>query len=624
MNYKNLAAEILALVGGEKNVAMVTHCATRLRFNLKDSKKADTSALKETEGVLGVVEKSGQYQVVIGNDVPNVFKELTALGKFSTEASSDDSGEKKSILNTVFDTISGIFTPFLPALTGAGMIKAVMALLVAFNLVDRNSQLYSILNFIADSAFYFMPILLAYSAAQKFKTNPYLAMTLGGVLLHPSFLSMVNAAKESGDPLRFLGVPIPLVSYSSSVIPIILTVWLMSYVHRLADKISPKIIKFFTVPLITLIITAPIMLTLIGPLGSYIGNVVASGIAILDARASWLTPLIIGAFSPLLVMAGMHYAIIPFGVNNLATLGYDTLVGPGMLASNVAQGGAALAVALKTKNFNLKQLAYSAGVTAVCGITEPAMYGVTLKLKKPLYAVIIGGGLGGLFAGIFGVRRFMSGSPGLLTLPAYLGDPLSNFFFAVGTCAISFVGAFVVTLILGFEDPKSPEQKSAPALEPTREEKRPGKKTTLCAPVSGAVIPLSEVDDPTFSTEVLGKGAAVIPNSGRVVSPAHATVITVYDTNHAICLVSDDGAEILIHIGLDTVRLKGNYFSCKVKEGQKVALGDLLIEFDLQKLKEEGYDTVTPLIVSNADDYSEIKVTATGTIDTTKELLSLC
>jgi PTS system, beta-glucoside-specific IIABC component len=603
MDYKNLASEILSNVGGRENVAAVTHCATRLRFNLKDNKKANVEKLKSIRGVLSVVEKGGQFQVVIGNEVTGVFRAVAELGNFTSgdsDGGSEDSVGIKGKINKVFDTISGIFTPFLPALTGAGMIKAVMALLVAFKLIDNTSQIYAILNFVGDAAFYFMPIMLAYSAAQKFKTNPYLAMTLGGILLHPNFINMVNAAKETGEPIKIILFNVPLVSYASSVIPIILSVWLMSYIHKFADKVSPTVVKFFLVPLITLIVTTPIMLILIGPLGNFLGSMVASGMSFLDARASWLTPTILGATSPLLVMAGMHYGIIPFGVNNLATAGYDTLVGPGMLASNIAQGGAALAVAFKTKNKDLKQLATSAGITAVCGITEPAMYGVTLKLKRPLYAVLIGGGLGGLFAGIFKVRRFMSGSPGLLTLPAYIGEPLSNFTFAIITCAISFVATFALTLLFGFEDPKENSE------ELNLKNKAIGNRELeeIKSPMDGKFVALNKVDDATFATEVLGKGFAINPREGRLLSPVKGTVMTVYATKHAICIKGDNGSEILLHVGLETVRLDGRYFECKVSEGDRVEAGTELLVFDIEKIKSEGYDLTTPVIITNADEYS--------------------
>jgi PTS system beta-glucosides-specific IIC component len=631
-DYKKMASVILEKVGGKENVSMVTHCATRLRFNLKDEKKADTAALKNTQGVIGVVAQGGQYQVVIGNDVPNVYREIAALGNFSGEG--DTGGAKKGVVNAVFDTVSGIFTPFLPALSGAGMIKAVMALLVTFKVISTASQVYAILNFIADAAFYFMPILLAYSSAQKFKANPYLAMTLGGVLLHPNFAAMVAAARAGGDPLAFIGVPISLVNYGSSVVPIILTVWGMSYVQRFAEKISPKIVKFFTVPLITLLVTAPVMLTVIGPLGNFIGVGIANGVTFLNARVGWLTPMIIGAFTPLLVMGGMHYALVPIGAMNIASLGFDTLIGPGMLGSNIAQGGAALAVAFKTKNASLKQLASSAGVTALCGITEPAMYGVTLRLKRPLYAVLISGGVSALFAGIFGVRRFMSGSPGLLTLPAYLGEPLANFIFAVLTCVISAVLAFVLTLVFGFDDPKENTKAAgnADAANADAGKAAIGEKDaphsaslsrSLASPLSGVLVPLENVKDEAFSSGALGKGIAILPDKGILMSPVDGIVDSVTDAKHAISLVADNGAEILIHIGMDTVGLNGKPFHPQVKEGQRVKTGEVLIEFDIQAIKDAGLDTVTPVVIVNSDAFKTIQFTESERIATGDLLMTI-
>ncbi|MDR2600884.1 MAG: beta-glucoside-specific PTS transporter subunit IIABC [Spirochaetaceae bacterium] len=621
-DYKKLALSILENVGGKKNVSFVTHCATRLRFNLKDEKKADASALKSAQGVIGVVAQGGQYQVVIGAEVSNVYRELTALGDFSGEGGATSNGAgKKSVINAIFDTVSGIFTPFLPALSGAGMIKAVMALLVAFKIISASSQLYAVLNFIADAAFYFMPVLLAYSSAQKFKANPYLAMTLGGVLLHPAFASMVAAARSGGDPLTFIGVPIGLISYGSSVVPIILSVWGMSYVQRFAEKISPKIVKFFTVPLITLLITAPLMLTFIGPLGNFIGVGIAGGVQFLNTRVGWLTPMIIGAFSPLLVMGGMHYALVPIGAMNIASLGFDTLVGPGMLGSNIAQGGAALAVAFKTKNAALKQLASSAGVTALCGITEPAMYGVTLRLKRPLYAVLISGGVSALFAGIFGVRRFMSGSPGLLTLPAYLGEPLANFVFAVITCVISAILAFTLTLVFGFEDPKDEAAGGGAARKAASEPEV--KSGVIASPLTGYLAPLKNVKDEAFASGALGAGVAVTPESGVLVSPVSGVVDSITDAKHAVNIIADNGAEILMHIGMDTAGLNGKPFTVKVTEGRRVKTGDVLVEFDIQAIKDAGLDVITPIVVANSGVFKSVKIAQGGRISQGEELITL-
>ena len=603
MNFKNLAEEILRLVGGEDNIASLVHCATRLRFNLKDESKADTAKLKATKGVMGAVSNGGQYQVIIGSDVSHVFKEIMGMTKLENSNAGEEKDNRK-IADKVIDTISGIFTPVLPAITAAGMLKAVLAILITTKLITNDSQTYQVLNFMADAGFYFLPILLANSAAKKFKCNPYMAMMIGGMLLHPTFTSMITAAKEAGTGIAVFGMNIPLASYGSSVIPIILSVWLMSYVEPIADKVSPKAVKFFLKPLITAMVVGIATLVVVGPLGYIISDKVAVAIGAIEARASWLVPTIIGALSPLLVMTGTHYGIIPIGINNIMTLGYDTFVGPGMLVSNVAQGGAAVAISLKTKNSEFKQLASTAGITGLCGITEPALYGVNLKTKIGLYASIIGGGIGGLFYGIFGVARYATGSPGLLTLPVYIGgDSMSNFYYACIGAAISIAVAFIVAYIL-YKDS---------ADETAKEEKKEVKKApvkegmvTICAPLTGEAVALSEVNDLTFAEEIMGPGMAIIPTEGKVVSPVNGTVAMIFETKHAIALVDENGTELLIHVGLDTVKLGGKYFTAHVKAGDKVKVGSPLVDFDLNGIKGEGYDIITPVIVTNSAEYSSV------------------
>ncbi|MBO5237949.1 MAG: PTS glucose transporter subunit IIA [Lachnospiraceae bacterium] len=630
-DYKKLAATILDLVGGEKNVAHVTHCATRLRFNLKDDGIAQTDKLKSTTGVMGVVNKGGQYQVVIGSDVQSVYREILELGSFESGSNEQEKGEKKNPVVRVLDTIAGIFTPIIPAITGAGMLKAVMALLVTFKVITTTSQTYQFLNFFADAAFYFLPFLIANSAAKKFKCNPYMAMSIAGVLMHPNFVNMVNAAKEAGEGLKFIGLPVTLASYSSSVIPIILAVWFMSFVEPIADKISPKPVKFFTKPLLTLLVTAPVALIVLGPLGNIIGNGIAAGINWLNAVVPWLVPLIVGTFSPLLVMTGMHYGLIPIGINNIATAGFDTVVGPGMLGSNIAQGGASLAVACRTKNSEVRQVATSAGITAVCGITEPAMYGISLRFKKPLIAAMIGGGVSGLFLGIMGVGRYTSGSPGLLALPGYIGtDGFRNITFACIGAAIAFIVSFVISFILGIDDPVEEKTNDEVKNETDKKEEQAekaetagaGVKTEICAPLNGTVVPLSEVNDPTFAEEILGKGAAILPNEGKVYAPVDGVINSLFETKHAIGITGEDGVEILIHVGIDTVKLGGEHFTAHVAANQTVNKGDLLLEFDMEAIQAGGYEVVTPIIISNTDDYAEVAVVTDGNVVVGENLLS--
>lgn len=607
MDYKKLAADIVDLVGGEKNVQSVTHCATRLRFNLKDDSAAQTDRLKGTKGVMGVVNKGGQYQVVIGSDVANVYREILELGSFEGGSGKDEVKDEKGPVVRVLDTIAGIFTPIIPAITGAGMLKAVMALLVAFKVIDTTSETYQFLNFIADAAFYFLPFLIANSAAKKFKCNAYMAMSIAGVILHPTFISMVNTAKEAETGLRFIGIPVSLTSYSSSVIPIILGVWFMSFVEPLADKVSPKPVKFFTKPLLTLIVTAPVTLTVLGPLGNIIGDGIATAISFLNAHVSWLVPLIVGTLTPLMVMTGMHYGLIPIGINNIATAGFDTVVGPGMLGSNIAQGGASLAVAVRTKNSEVRQLATSAGITAVCGITEPAMYGISLRFKKPLIAAMVGGGISGLFLGITGVGRYTSGSPGLLALPGYIGtEGPRNIIFACIGAAIAFAVSFIVSLILGIEDPV--------------EEKEAG-DSVIFAPIKGEAVPLNTVNDPTFAEAVLGQGIAIVPQEGKVYAPFDGVVDTVFETGHALGLSGENGVEVLIHVGIDTVNLQGKYFQPKISSHDKIKKGQLLLEFDKEAIQKEGYEIVTPVIITNSEKYGQIQSLVSGQVEVGGEIL---
>lgn len=621
MNYENLAKEILKNIGGQENISNLTHCATRLRFNLNNVSKANTEKIKKIKGVMGVVDKGGQYQVIIGNDVNYVYKEIIKIANIEGNGEYKEVDNRKTIAK-VIDTITGIFIPILPAITAAGMMKAVLALLTAFKLISTGSQSYQIFNFMADAAFYFLPIFLANSAAKKFKCNPYLAMMLGGILLHPTFVTMVNAAKETGEPLAIFGLPITLASYSSSVLPIILGIWFMSYVEPIADKISPKAIKFFTKPLITAVISGIVILVVIGPIGYIVSDKVGLGIKTLESYASWLVPTLLGGLTPLLVMTGTHYGLIPIGINNRMTMGYDTIIYPGMLASNVSQGVAALAVAIKSKDKEVKQLASSAGITAVCGITEPALYGINLRFKTPLYASMIGGAVGGLFLGLFRVSNYSGGSPGFLTLPSYIGgETMMNFVYACIGAVISVFVAFVAGLILYKDKVEAIEDES---LGEVSVDKAPlMNKITIASPLKGNIVPLNEVKDETFASEMMGKGIAINPTEGKVVSPINGTVQMIFKTKHAIGLKSEDGAEILIHIGMDTVQLDGKHFTAHVKDGDKVKVGDTLVEFDMNAIKNEGYELITPVIITNTMEYLEIVPKDIKSVNTGETLITI-
>lgn len=618
MDYANLAARILKEIGGPQNVQSIAHCATRLRFVLKDESVANTEKLKNTSGILGVVQSGGQYQIIIGSEVGKVYDPINKACDQNLGVTTDDTpNEKQNLLNRFISMISGVFAPVLPAISAAGMLKAVLALLVTFKWVSPTSQSYEIINFMADAAFYFLPVLLANSAAKRFKCNSYLAMMLAGILLHPTFISLVTTVKEKGDMLHLFGVPIYNATYSSTVIPIILAVWVMSYVERFAEKISPKM---FLVPLITVMVSGSLVLVILGPIGYIVGNWIATGILFLEGTVGWLLPIILGALFPLLVLTGTHYGLVPIGANNVMSLGYDSLVGPPNLASNIAQGGAALAVAIKTKQSEIKQLAYTSGITAVCGITEPALYGINVRFKTPLYAAMVGGAAGGAVIGIFGVRRFATGSPGLMTLPVYIGENgMSNFMYACLAAVVAFVVSFIVSFVLYQEKQLTDDIQELPQKEDRQTVSI--ENATVYAPVSGEVKDLGKVNDPTFAQEIMGKGIAIVPNQSKIVSPVKGKVTLVFSTKHAIGLRSEEGTEILIHVGLDTVKLDGKYFNALVETDQEVEVGTPLLEVDFEQVKAAGFDITIPIIVTNTSEYQEVLALTEGQVETGEVLI---
>jgi len=615
MDYKALAADILKNVGGKENVSGVVHCATRLRFRLKDNAKADTDAIKKVKGVLSVINAGGQYQVVIGPDVPQVYREVVAIGGFDaqSQASDDEPKKEQSKVSAVLEAIASMFQPIIPAITGAGLLKAVMALLVVANILDNTTQTYVILNAFADAAFYFLPVILGASAAKRFKCNQYVAMALGGILVYPGFMNLISAAKEAGESVSFLGLPVTLASYSSSVIPIILGVWFMSVVEHFVSKVSPKAIKFFSVPLASLFVAGTVTILVLGPIGTWAGNGIAAFFGWLDNTAGWAVPTLVGTLSPLLVMTGTHYGLIPIGVNNLATAGFDTVVGPGMLTSNVAQGAAGLAVAVRSKNKDTKELASSVGLTGVLGITEPVLYGINLRFVYPLIGAMIGGGVGGLFLGITGVGRYASGSPGLLVLPAYIGgEGMNNFIFACIGTAIAMAASFIATFILfGIYAAKGKLDASETGQEPAVPDIAVAMHgdNEIVAVANGELIQASMISDEAFASEAMGQTVAVVPSDGLIVSPVNGEIEMVFDTGHAFAVRMKDGTGILIHIGIDTVNLQGKGFRVLKKQGESVRAGEPVVDVDLEVIQKAGFSTQTMIIVAEPvkDDPIEFK-----------------
>ncbi|SHG45267.1 PTS system beta-glucoside-specific IIA component, Glc family /PTS system beta-glucoside-specific IIB component, Glc family /PTS system beta-glucoside-specific IIC component, Glc family [Pectobacterium carotovorum] len=623
MNYQKLGVDILALSGGKQNVSKLTHCATRLRFEFNDSHAVQAEAIAKLPGVISVVDRGGQFQVVIGNDVQVTYRAiLNEIGEMNSQRNAGNKQQKKGgIFTQIISVISTTFTPVIPAITGAGMIKALLAILKLTGLISADSTTYRLLDTISDAAFFFLPVLLAYGASIKFACNPILAMTIAGALLHPNLAQLL----ASGGPISFIGIPVRLADYAGSVLPIILTVWIMSYIERFAEKVSPSMITFFTKPMIVLLFTAPLALVVIGPFGIFLNDLVASGAAIIDGKASWLIPMLMGGLQPFLVITGTAWAMTPIATSQLTRNGFEMINGPGMLASNIAQGAATLCVAFKTKNKNLKQLASSAGFTALLGITEPSLYGVTLKLKKPLIAAMIGGGCAGIYAGLAGLVRYAFVSPGLAALPAFIGENPMNIVHALITCAIAIVVTFALTWIMGFDDPvdetdsaqtdsaQADQRQATPAANTAQKPQAAeghAEQQAIMSPLSGKLVALSDINDDVFSQGLLGQGVAIIPDNGEVVAPVSGEIITFLESKHAIGIRADNGLELLIHVGLDTVNLNGKHFTGYIKPGDRVTAGDRLISFDLHEITRLGYDPVTPVVIINSDEYASVVCTA--------------
>ncbi|WP_100407736.1 beta-glucoside-specific PTS transporter subunit IIABC [Bacillus solitudinis] len=627
MDYNETAREILRNVGGQENVQQAIHCMTRLRFNLNDNTKVNRTELENVPGVMGTNISGSQFQVIIGNEVPKVYNAIMENSNLGAGGTKNNGApkEKEGIISTIFDVISGTFTPILPAIAGAGMIKGILAIVTTFGWLSPESQTYIILNAIGDGAFFFLPILLAFSAAKKFGSNPFIGAAIAAAILHPSITSLLGAAEQ----VHFLGLPVTAVTYSSTVIPILLGIWIASYVERLVDRITHSSIKLIVVPTLTLLIMVPIILITVGPLGFIIGEWLSVGVETLFNVAGFLASALLGGTWSLIIMTGMHYAFLPIVFNNIATNGYDYLITT-MFAANMGQAGAALAVGLKSKDKQFRALATTTSLTALMGITEPAMYGVNMRLKKPFIAALIGGAAGGLWMGIFNVKYYiLGGNVGLPGVASLIGP---TFLQGIIGMVISFVVALIVGLLLGFKDVTKATteplaQDKVNIVERVNEGEPNGDATVkaedIMSPLNGEIKDLSEVNDPTFSKRMMGNGIAIIPNDGVVVSPVEGTVTALFPTNHAIGITSKNGAEILVHVGLETVNLNGKYFDSHINLGDSVQPGDKLITFDVNGIKSEGYDLITPVIISNTDRYESISPACDNNIHKGDILLQL-
>ncbi|MGH2280877.1 beta-glucoside-specific PTS transporter subunit IIABC [Enterococcus faecalis] len=606
MDYQAIAKEILKDVGGKDNIVDVTHCYTRLRFVLKDTKQANKEALLQTEGVISVVESGGQYQVVLGNKVAHVYNALEPLlaQQLTTKTSTK---EKNSLGNRILNTVAAIFTPVVPAIAASGMLKGILAIAVMvannFYQVDlKPLNTYIILSAASDALFYFMPVILGYSAAKVFKTNEYIAMVIGATLCYPTIVSLMT--EESA--VTLFGLHVTKANYVSTVIPIILAIFMLAYVQRFLEKVIPEVLKIIMVPTLSLLLMIPATLLLFGPIGIYLGD----GVNWLYYYIMNLSPILLGGFIGgiwcVLVIFGAHRGLVPIGINDVARTGRQNLLAFAG-AANFSQAGAAFGVFVRTKNKDLKAVAASATVTALFGITEPAIYGANLRLKKPMIYAVASGAAGGALMGWGGSYGTAFANQGLLTIPVYAEAGTKAFICYLLGCGIAFFGAFLLTIFLGFNDLPLDESRQEPSLKTETEAVK--EKQRIQAPVQGQLVSLDQINDEVFASQQMRKTLAIYPTEEQIVSPGNGQVTALYPTHHAIGLKLDNGAEILLHIGINTVELKGRGFETFVKVGERVRLGQKLLSFDKQIIQAAGYDPTVLVIVTNTAEMAVIETT---------------
>ncbi|PAF19160.1 beta-glucoside-specific PTS transporter subunit IIABC [Terribacillus saccharophilus] len=591
MDYKQVATDVLQHIGGKENIAHLGHCSTRLRFSLIDNKKVDNKALESTPGVIAV-RMTAQCQVVIGNDVVEVYNELQKLvGDVGGEEAADQPKEKKKIGATILDFIVGVFQPLVPAIAGGGILKSLLLVLALVGVLDNEGQTYQILNMVGDAPLYFLPLLVAVTTANKLKVNPLVALSAVGALILPNMTTMLTEGAQ------LFSFNLQNIAYAYQVFPAILTVLFYAQMEKLFTRFSPKPIRIFFVPMMSLVITVPIALLLLGPAGFTFGQGFAAVILWVYEYVGWLAVALLACVLPFMVAMGMHKALLPYALTTLSGTGREALYMPASLAHNIAESGACFAIALRTKDKRLRTTAVSAGISAFFGITEPALYGVTLQNKKVLASVMIGAFVGGTFVGIVGLQAFVVVGPGLASMSMFLSEDLPrNILYAAIGFVLSFVVAFIAAFILG----KDKEQ-----VQPEQEKfaEKIARGETFTSPVAGKMIPLSQVQDEVFSSKAMGEGIAVVPSKGELYAPVDGEISMIFETSHALGMKTKTGAEILFHVGLNTVQLGGEHFTPQAKVGDQVKAGDVLLTFDLEKIKAAGFDPVTLAIITNTDKY---------------------
>lgn len=633
MDYNKLGKDILTQVGGKENVSSVSHCITRVRFILKDEAKANDDVIKNMSGVLDVVKQGGQYQVVVGPSVEKVYNAIIEDGDIATnegDSTAANTEDDKGFINKALGLVSSIFIPVLGMLSGSGMIKAVLALLSACGWLSPKDGTYIILSALSDALFYFFPVVLGWSAAKRFGLKEIYGITLGAFLVYPTLASAASGKAintlfsgtvfKMDYQLTFLGIPVALQSYASTVIPIIAVIWFASYVYKFFNKHIPDVLKMVFVPFSTLIIAGAASLIVIGPISIVLQNLLSSAVTWLLNLNIGIAGFLIGSLWSILVMFGLHWAILPFFQINVSEYGYD-IINPLIFSGAPAVLGSALGIALRTKNKDTRSMSFAAAISSFFGVSEPALYGVMIPRKMILITGLTAAGIGGAIAGLGGAKLYTFGAHGLLGFPTFISpDGIDGGFIALCISGVvAFAIALVSALVIG------DKQDSTALLAKKAEEKAPAKakEVTIVSPVNGQAVDLTGVSDQVFSQLLLGDGIAVIPSDGKVYAPEDAIVRVAYPTGHAVGLAGIAGDELLIHIGVDTVNLNGQYFTSHVEQGMKVKKGDLLVEFDLDGIKRAGYDPTVMVVVTKTEQLDTVTPLTQGTVDTTTPLLSI-
>ena len=631
--YEDLARSIVAGVGGEENVKSLAHCITRLRFKLQDESKADTEAVKALDGVMTVVQSGGQYQVVIGNEVADVYETVLAVSGIKGEKSEeavDEGADHRNLLDRFIDLISGIFTPILSVLVATGMIKGFTALLIAIGMVSADSGTGQMLSIIGDAFFYFLPIFLGLSAARKFGMSEFTGMAVGAALVYPTLPAIMGSEPRytlfSGTVfaspvyMEFLGLPVILMSYASSVIPIILSLYFGAKIEKAIARMVPAMLKNFLTPFLTLLVLIPLTFLVIGPIATWAGQLVGAAATAIYDFSPVLAGLFIGGMWQVFVIFGLHWGLVPIMINNISVLGYDPVV-MSHFAASFAQVGVVLAIILRTRDKKLKAMAIPACISGLFGVTEPCIYGVTLPRKKFFILSCLGGAVGGAILAAMGARFYLLGGLGVFGYPNFIDvntNELSGMYAALIASGVAFAVGLLLALLAYRQLAAGEDSRTEEAVAAAPELPLGG----LASPLQGVIFPLAEVPDAVFASECMGKGVAIEPSEGRVIAPADGTVTTIFPTGHAVGLTLDDGREILIHVGMDTVQLEGKYFKAHVAQGDKVAAGQLLIEFQPEKIRQAGYRTITPVIITNTANYQAVTATTEDTVSFNDLLLT--